>query len=75
MRDQLVDTLYTLKDDLARTEFDAVPFINANGYHSKTIAYSFWHIARIEDIVAHTLIAGDDQIFFSGNFQERIDSE
>ena len=51
MRDQLVDTLYTLKDDLARTEFDAVPFINANGYHSKTIAYSFWHIARIEDII------------------------
>ena len=74
LRDQFMDTLYTLKDDLTRTEFDAIPFINANGYHSKTIAYSIWHIARIEDIVAHTLIAGDDQVFFSGNFQARIHS-
>jgi len=26
---------------------------------------------RIEDIVAHTLIAGDEQVFFRGNYQER----
>lgn len=48
--------------------------MNASGYHCKTIGYSIWHIFRIDDIVAHTLIAGDDQIFFTGNYQRRIHS-
>ena len=74
LRNQLMDTLYTLKRDLTREDFNAIPFINAGGYHSKTIAYSIWHIFRIEDIVAHTLIAGDNQVFFSGDYQQRIHS-
>jgi hypothetical protein len=48
--------------------------MNASGYHCKTIGYSIWHIFRIDDIVAHTLIAGDNQIFFTGNYQRRIHS-
>ena len=51
-----------------------MPFVNANGYHSKTIAYSIWHIFRIEDIVAHTLINSDEQVFFKENYQKRIGS-
>ena len=35
------------------------------GYHSKTLAYSVWHIFRIEDIVAHEMIAEDQQVLFS----------
>ena len=49
-------------------------FINADGFHSKTIAYSIWHIFRIEDIVAHTIICEDEQVFFKGNYKERINS-
>ena len=56
LRNQLMQVLTSFYDELNREEFDAIPFINANGYHSKTIAYSIWHIFRIEDIVAHTLI-------------------
>ena len=41
-----------------------MPFAGAKGYHSKTLAYSIWHIFRIEDIVAHEMIAGDEQILF-----------
>ncbi len=74
LRNQLMDTLYMLKKNLTRENFNAIPFINADGYHSKTIAYSVWHIFRIEDIVAHTLIAGDNQVFFSGDYQQRIHS-
>ena len=74
LRDQLMDTLYALKEELTREDFNAIPFINSDGYHSKTIAYSIWHIFRIEDIVAHTLVAGDDQVFFSGDYQRRIHS-
>ena len=74
LRKTLMEELLTLKNELKREAFDAIPFINANGYHSKTIAYSIWHIFRIEDIVAHSLIKGDEQVFFAGNYQARIQS-
>lgn len=59
LRQMLIDELYQFKMELGRAEFNAIPFMNADGYHSKTIAYSIWHVFRIEDIVAHTLIKGD----------------
>ncbi len=74
LRNQLMETLTSFYEELSRKDFDAIPFINADGYHSKTIAYSMWHIFRIEDIVAHTLISENEQVFFSGNYQERINS-
>ncbi|MBD5521383.1 MAG: phage head-tail adapter protein [Lachnospiraceae bacterium] len=74
LRNQLMETLTSFYDELSKEEFNAIPFINADGYHSKTIAYSIWHIFRIEDIVAHTLINEDEQVFFAGNYQERINS-
>ena len=74
LRNDLMDTLLSFKDDLNREVFDAMPFINADGYHSKNIAYSIWHIFRIEDIVAHTLVKGDEEVLFSGNYQSRINS-
>ncbi|MBR3463298.1 MAG: phage head-tail adapter protein [Clostridiales bacterium] len=74
LRNDLMDTLLSFKKELNREDFDAMPFMNADGYHSKNIAYSIWHIFRIEDIVAHTLIKGDDEVLFSGNYQRRINS-
>ena len=74
LRNQLTRILISFKDELNRDDFNAIPFINADGYHSKTIAYSIWHIFRIEDIVAHTLISEDEQVLFAGNYQERINS-
>lgn len=74
LRNDLMDTLRSFKKELNREDFDAMPFMNADGYHSKNIAYSIWHIFRIEDIVAHTLIKGDDEVLFSGNYQRRINS-
>lgn len=74
LREPLFDILLHFKSALRREEFNAMPFIGKDGFHSKTIAYSIWHIFRIEDIVSHTLINGDVQIFFSENFQERIGS-
>ena len=74
LRDQRMKTVISFRDELSRYDFNTIPFINAEGYHSKTIAYSLWHIFRIEDIVAHTLINCDEQIFFSGDYQKRINS-
>ena len=74
LRDNLWDMIISFKDELSREEFNAIPYINAEGYHSKTIAYSLWHIFRIEDIVAHTLIKGDEQVFFREGYQKRINA-
>ena len=74
LRSQLIQALVSFKEELCREDFNAIPFKNADGYHSKTIAYSIWHIFRIEDIVAHTVINEDEQVFFAGNYQERIHS-
>ena len=74
LRSQLMQTLVSFKEELCREDFNSIPFISADGYHSKTIAYSIWHIFRIEDIVVHTVINEDEQVFFSGNYQERINA-
>ena len=74
LRNELMDTLTAVRTTTDRADFNAMPFVNANGYHSKTIAYSIWHIFRIEDIVAHTLINSDEQVFFKENYQKRIGS-
>ena len=44
LRNQLMETLTSFNEELSREDFDAIPFINADGYHSKTIAYSIWLI-------------------------------
>ena len=74
LRNELMNTLLSFRKELNRKDFDSMPFMNADGYHSKNIAYSIWHIFRIEDIVAHTLVCGDEEILFSGNYQNRINS-
>lgn len=74
LRKLILNSLLELKDTLSNEQFSQMPFANAKVYHNKTIAYSIWHIARIEDIVAHSLIANDEQVFFSGDWQKKIGS-
>ena len=54
--------------------FWQMPFAGADGYHSKTLGYSIWHIFRIEDIVAHEMIAGDRQVLFAQGFDKTVRS-
>lgn len=74
LRRLLMEQITQFRKELSPDDFRAQPFVHAKGYHSKTIAYSLWHVFRIEDTVAHSLIAGDRQIFFAGNYQSRINS-
>ena len=74
LRDELMDEILSWREKYKREDFDAMPFINADGYHCKNLAYSIWHVFRIEDIVAHDLIAGDDEVLFTGDYQKRIKS-
>ena len=74
LRNELMETVFSFRKEITREDFNVMPFANAKGYHSKSIAYSLWHIFRIEDIVAHTLICGDEQVFFSESYDKRIGS-
>ena len=74
LRKNLMEQIMSFKNELTPDDFSAMPYMNAKGYHNKSIAYSLWHIFRIEDIVAHSLIADDEQIFFKGDYQKRINS-
>ncbi len=74
LRGKLINQLNEFKNVLVSRDFCAIPFLGADGYHSKTIAYSIYHIFRIEDIVAHTIIEKNEQIFFKNNFQSKMQS-
>ncbi len=74
LRNILFQQLTDLRNNISPEDYSKMPFKNAKGYHNKTIAYSIWHIFRIEDIVAHTIINNDEQVFFAENFQEKINS-
>ncbi len=83
--DTAIQNLLALRSDLftcvngwqkafTPVQFSAQPFVNAKGYHSKTLAYSIWHVARIEDIVLKSLVKNQPQLFFTGNYQGRINA-
>ena len=74
LRKMLMEQIIQFKNELSNDDFSAMPYMNAKGYNNKTIAYSLWHIFRIEDIVAHSLIANNEQILFVGDYQRRIKS-
>ena len=74
LRKELMKEIMCFKELLNREDFNSMPFINAKGYHNKTIAYSLYHIFRIEDIVSNSLIGKREQIFFKDNYGERMKS-
>ena len=74
LRKSLMKQITEFKNTLTAEYFSTIPFMNANGYHNKTVAYSLYHVFRIEDIVANTLIDKSPQIFFSGDYKSRMNS-
>ncbi len=73
-RGELFQQITWIIEGYPEKAFYQMPFPDANGYHSKTLAYSIWHIFRIEDIVAHEMIAEDEQILFCEKFLEKTAS-
>ena len=71
-REELFGQISNIVRNYPEEAFYQMPFKGANGYHSKTLAYSIWHIFRIEDIVAHELIKKDKQILFTDSYEQSI---
>ena len=74
LRKSLFEQITQIVTTFPEEAFWQMPFAGAEGYHSKTLAYSIWHIFRIEDIVAHEMIAEDQQVLFRLDFQTAIRS-
>lgn len=74
LRDELFSYLKKMQQEEALENFSKMPFMNSKGYHNKSIAYSLWHIFRIEDIVAHELIQKNEEILFSADFVSKTKS-
>ncbi len=68
LRATLMDEVRSWRAMLSDADYGAMPFRGAQGYHSKTVAYSIWHVMRIEDIVVNTLIRERDEVLFAGDF-------
>ena len=66
LRDSLFEQITQIVKDYPKDAFWKMPFAGADGYHSKTLAYSIWHVFRIEDIVLHTLILNNSQVLERG---------
>ncbi|MGN0164618.1 MAG: phage head-tail adapter protein [Lachnospiraceae bacterium] len=71
-RKELFAQITYMVNGLPKEAFYQMPYAKAKGYHSKTLSYSIWHVFRIEDIVAHTLMQNDEQILFSDNYLNKI---
>ena len=74
LRKSLFEQITQIVETFPGEAFYQMPFAGAEGYHSKTLAYSIWHIFRIEDIVAHEMIAEDRQVLFTQGCLEEIHS-
>ena len=74
LRNDLFGQITSIVNTYPAEAFYQMPFAGAEGYHSKTLAYSMWHIFRIEDIVAHTLIAQDNQVLFTDSWLAKTKS-
>ena len=74
LRNSLFEQITQIVMTFPNEAFYQLPFAGAKGYHAKTLAYSIWHVFRIEDIVAHEMIAADQQVLFSQGFLESIHS-
>ena len=74
LRESLFEQVSQIVHTFPEEAFYRMPFAGAEGYHSKTLAYSIWHIFRIEDIVAHEMIAEDRQVLFAQGFDKSTHS-
>lgn len=74
LRSTLLKQMNQFRNEISCEEFSEMPFINAKGYENKTVAYSLYHVFRIEDIVTNTIIRKKEEIFFLKDYQKRMNA-
>lgn len=71
-RDNMFKAWHKELKDLPKDNYAKMPFFNHSGYKSKTIAYSLYHVFRIEDIVLHSLIKEENDILETKDYQTKL---
>lgn len=71
LRSSLFEQIASIVKTFPPAAFYQMPFGPGDGNHNATLAWSLWHLFRVEDIVAHTLILNDKQIIFKNSWQEK----
>jgi len=74
LRAELFEQIASIVKTFPSVAFYQLPFGEGEGNHHATLAWSLWHIFRIEDIVAHTLIQKDSQILLTGAWLKKTNS-
>ena len=75
LREMLMQEMLSWKKLLSSDDYCAIPFINADGQHPKTVAFSIWHIIRISDIVVNSLIRRKKEVLYENNFDKKIGAD
>ena len=74
LRNKLMEEIDLILQTTGQEKLFALPFPKSKGNLNATIAWSIYHIFRIEDIVCNSLINNKTQIFFEKDFQNRMNS-
>ena len=74
LRAELFEQITSIVKTFPPEAFYQVPFGTGEGNHCTSLAWSLWHLFRIEDIVAHTLILNDEQILFRDDWLDKTKS-
>ena len=74
LRNSLFEQITSIVKTFPSTAFYQMPFGSGDGNHNATLAWSLWHLFRIEDIVAHALILNDKQILFKNSWLKKTKS-
>ena len=74
LRAQIFEQITAIVNTFPPVAFYQLPFGSGKGNHCTTLAWSLWHIFRIEDIVVHTLILQDKQILLQSDWLKKSKS-
>ena len=74
LRADLFEQITSIVKTFPPEAFYQMPFGAGEGNHCASLAWSLWHLFRIEDIVAHTLILKDAQILFQDTWLHKTGS-
>lgn len=74
LRAELFEQITSIVKTFPLVAFYQMPFGTGKGNQCTTLAWSLWHLFRIEDIVAHTLILKDQQVLLQGDLLDKTNS-
>ena len=74
LRNSLFAQITSIVNTFPPAAFWQMPFGDGERNHNATLAWSLWHLFRIEDIVCHTLILNDKQVLFKGGRKQKTKS-